>query len=603
MNNLISLWDDAIPADRIPAYPGFQLRKAKGGEQTWEIDAKVKIGVVARKRKARAGELLRDPDLKYIPDWDANLEHRIRVRQMAEGNPEFQELQRILCKSSILYYCNTFCWTFDPRLNPSPHIPFVTFPSQDDLLTWMLWILAIKDDGLVEKSRDMGATWLLAVKDSYLCNFFPGVVGYKSSLREEDVDNKTEDSLLGKFRYIQRNLPPWLQNGWNEGGDGDVLMKCTIPRTRSILRGQKTESTGGRQGRAMYVDADEFAHITDGAAALEAFSSLASSRFFVSTPKGKGNEFARMAEDPRVKKKTMHWTLHPLKNQEWAQKERAKPMYTEEIWAQEQEIQYEKSTIGRIFPQFLSVGGEQVPWIHVHSQAEGPQFRFDPHFDVLVAADFGFGDPTSLLFAQIRPVPREFEAHAKEMIFFFDEEEDRRIGVWETRFLLNERSRTKGYRYRDFVGDMRTLHQTDSEGKTWHMRLRSIMDGPKYSSRFSREILPEEIGPPIFFNGKYNSEWGPIETMRTAMQTPGLFCVSKEGCPNFIRALQTWSFPIDPKTRLPRTDAKPEHSRWSHACKAGIYLMDWRYAPESSRFHGNRQAQWNFKTPGGLRAM
>jgi len=183
VQNIMTLWDGAVP---VPPYPTYTLKR----------DAN--------------GELLRDADLKFIPNWHENLKFRQMVKQNAEGNAQYQQMQMMFCKSSILYFCNVFCWTYDPRLD-NPHIPFVTFPFQDDVLTWALWLIKAHETGLAEKSRDMGFTWMMEVVAAYLTQFYPGMVDYQMSLREDDVDNRTEDSLLGKYRYLVNNLPDWMR--------------------------------------------------------------------------------------------------------------------------------------------------------------------------------------------------------------------------------------------------------------------------------------------------------------------------------------------------------------------------------------------------------
>ena len=64
-------------------------------------------------------------------------------------------------------------------------------------------------------------------------------------------------------------------------------------------------------------------------------------------------------------------------------------------------------------------------------------------------------------------------------------------------------------------------------------------------------------------------------TFRTLLNIPGAIAVSKHGCPNFIKAMQNWAFPIDKSTRMPLVDTDPNHDRWSHACKSALYLLDW----------------------------
>ena len=579
--NLLTLWPDALPAEAIPEYPSYDFLTApEAGTEvekwpdTWEIDESIDIGVVVRQRPARPGEILRNSDLRFELDWSENIVWRTYILERSAKDPEFRALQWMLCKSSILYYFNTFCWTFDPRRvldGLSPQIPFVTYPFQDDLLTWSVWIMHIRDEGLIEKSREMGATWCYMALASWLCNFYPGTVIYPSSLREEDVDNRTEDSLFGKFRFLQRNLPEWLRNGWvEERSMCDSKMLLKLPDTGSVLRGQKTESTSGRQGRAACCIPDEFAHISDASAVLDAFALLSPTIFYISTPKGMSNEFARMAHDPAVKKKTLHWSQHPQKNKEWHRKEAAKPKNTVERMAQENEIQYETSTSGRVFSKFRSFPDPENPNIWTHIQ-DGTLVEFDPVYNVTTSMDFGISDPTSLLYVQVKPAPVEYHYWTKKTLVFFAEREEVDLTALEWRHIINDTS----YRYDKHIGDMRTGKQRDSMGRTWIKYLAAAIKVPEYSEKLGVSITSDE--KPVVVTGRYNSEMEPIHRFREILSTPGAVAFSRHGVPHFIQAMQNWAFPIDKNTRTPIPGSSPEHSQWSHACKAGCYLIDYLF--------------------------
>ena len=591
--NLLTLWPDALPPEAVPEYPTYELRTAVGGEITWEIDTSNKIGVLTRSRQAEPGELLRDADLRYELDWSENLLWRSRVMAQAEREPAFRELQWLFCKSSVLYYINTFCWTYDPRRVLSgldPSVPFVTFPFQDDLLTWAVWLLHNRESGVIEKSREMGATWCFMSLASWLGNFYPGSVIYPSSLREEDVDNRTEDSLFGKYRFLQRNLPEWLRSGWVEGAQQyDRQMLIELPDTGSVLHGQKTASTAGVGGRATCLIPDEFARVEDAKAVLAAFASLSQTAFFISTPQGMGNEFARMAHDPRAKKKTLHWTLHPQKNREWYGKECAKVQNTPEIIAQEHEIQYETSTLGRVFPQFRSFPDRENPRLWVHIQ-EGPLVEFDPHYNVVTGMDFGMADPTSVVYAQLKPAPVEYHPWTRETMVFFDETEAANLTVFEWRYLLNH----KGYRYDLHIGDMRTGQQRDARGRSWMKWLAGPMELPEYSEALGTSIEISE--KPIVVKGKYNSEIEPVQRVRELLRTPGAIAFSRHGVPGLIIGMQNWAVTVDRETRKPIYNAKPEHDQWSHRCKALCYLIDYMYGQVVFKKRVESDPDWKFRT-------
>lgn len=588
---LASLWDQALPPEAIPAYPKIELLHAHGGETTWEWDV---LHKVSRPRPAEPGELVRDADLKYIPDPTENLLYRIKVNERARRDAAYAGLQREICKSSITYFVNVFGWTFDPRRVQSgldPDLPFVTFPFQDEYLEWRLWTLKHQMTGVTEKSRDVGVSWLNMSANCYLINFFPGSVAYLTALREEDVCNKGVDSLFGKVRFFQARLPAWLRNGWEQGSRDDIHMYLSIPDMNSAVRGQKVDSTSGRSGRATVVDADEFAHVQGGAEAQTAFMSIAPSVFYTSTPKGMDNAFARIAHEPGVNKKTLHWRRHPLKNDEWAAKERLKG-YTDETWAQEQEIQYEKSTTARVFPQFVSFDEPQVPWCHIQT---GSYFQYDPAYDVYTGQDYGMGDPTAIVFMQIKPCVPEFSVNIRDcpfpgmMFLFFDMlEEPGGFGAWEVRHALWGR----GYRYRQHVGDMRTGHQRDSAGSTWIKNLRKVAVAPMWSEFYRRSI---DVGLPILVDGNRAPLNDVLTCVETALQTPGRLAINPEKCGPLVQGFQNWSYPtqLAPDGReVAIPGSEPKHIPYSHRMMASAYLLH-LLAGRASVSASDSQADWS----------
>ncbi len=581
--NLPTLWQDAIPLAEVPAYPTYIRKIAQGGEETFGWDAERLHHYLC---EAEPGELLRDKDLRYIANFDENLAFRTLVRMRGDRDAVFQKVEKMLCKSSLLYFVNTYCWTYDPRINDvDKTIPFVTYPFQDDVLTWFVWLLKMGQEGLVEKSREMGLSWLLIALTSWLVNFYPGTTVYMSSMREADVDDRTMSSMFGKLRHIQKNLPEWMRGGWIEEGRGDKMLNMTIPEANSNVAGQKTESTSGRQGRATLIIPDEFAHISDAASALEDMASIAPCRIYNSTPKGMDNEFARMAHDPATVKKTIHWSLHPLKTLEWYAKEKAKPSNNDETMAQEHEIQYEKSTTGRVYPQFISSPAPEVPWCHIQ---EGSYFEYDPAYTVDTAQDYGMSDPTSILFIQIKPAPVEFHDRTKFMVLFFDEIERGDLTVLEWRWLLQE----KNYVYGEHIGDMRTGNQRDSAGNTWITNFSAEQKEAIWSKALGVNIYGVE---PVFIRGQYNDEFRPINTVRELLNTPGAMAFSRHGVPNSIRSMQNWGFPVDKQTRKVIPGSKPLHTPPSHSCKAMCYYLDFKFG-KTKPMSRNAEMPWHFKT-------
>ena len=556
--NLLTLWDKPVPTPPYPTY-GYIV----------DVD----------------GVRIRDKDMRFVPDLSENLKFRAMTRNRYDYDLKLREVQKFFCKSNILYFANVFCWTYDPRLEDSPTggtVPFVTYPFQDDLITWLLWLLNEHHEGIVEKSRDMGLTWCLEIVFAYMSLFFEGKTGYQMSLREDDVDSRTEDSLLGKLRFLLRNLPEWMRAGWKEKeNDIDNKMMIKFPNTRSIVRGQLSMGTSGRSGRATWNFNDEFAFVEDADKILKALSSLAPTNIYGSTPNGMGNAFYHMAHKKGARKKTLHWRLHPMKNQDWARKEREKAQYSDESWAQEHEISYEQSTEGRVFPEFISFTNSETDWCHVQ---DGGYFEYDPGLDVDVWMDFGIADPTAVLFVQRKQGPLHFE-HIAGMdggmiqnhvqVVFDSFQSPNRDYRWWGAFL-----RDRGYRYAEFVGDYRTGNARGPTGETWVGLLGSLG---------------------FHIKGRYNTEQAPIHQTKVQLRIPGRIAFNRIGAAEPIKAMQNWAYPTEKdeagNTRI-KPGSRPIHT-WSHYCKALAYGIDWNYGRQYKRTERIRMDDdWDFNVLG-----
>lgn len=565
---MIHLVDNPV---KTPPYPSFEYKRAFGGEANYCLKEEKGL-FVSEKYIAEPGEILREPDLRFRSDISQNLKYRIKVAASCKGNPHAQKMQKEFCRSDLLYFINTWVYTFDPRLKGRRTVPFITYPMQDSTLEWTVGLIKSDSVGLVEKSRDMGASWMFVGLAVWLALFHTDMVPLFMSMRENDVDDRSPGSLLGKVRIVLRNLPEWMRGGWTEKGSCDNVMTITIPDTQSIIKGILSKGTAGRSDRASIVFADEFAFVEQSRLVLDALSELSNCKLFLSTANGMGNEFGRMAHDPSVNKISLHWqrSPHPMKNVEWAKKKKAGPDMTDETWAKEQDINYHGSTSGRVYPEFISVEDSLIPWCHV--KRNDPVYGYDPAYKVYTGMDFGMGDPTSILWAQIKPAPPEFHMFTQEMIVFFDELEDTSVGVWEARYILNHR----GYQYADHVGDMRTGSQRDSTGNTWISNFKAVKERPVWSQYFKENI---HLGHPVIVNGKFNSEFAPIQTMRTLLKTPGAVAINGDKCPGMVMAMENWSYPtqLNPVTgkMIAVPDSKPKHDQFSHSMKAAVYLIDW----------------------------
>ncbi len=251
---------------------------------------------------------------RYPKDFAANLKFRTDLIQKANESPEYRKVIKDLCRLDRLFFFNVLAWTYNPRKKMS-HLPFITYLFQDEAIIWDAECARDQIDNLVEKSRDMGATWMFVVNDFYDWLFCPEKIEIKWGSRKESyVDEKGNmDSIFEKFRYLYRNLPSWLMpEGWNDK-EHDNYMRLINPETKSSITGESTNANFARGGRKYRIRFDEFAFWETDVSSWSASADSTNCRTALSTPNGSSNKFALLAKS-NIKKISLHWTRHPEKN-------------------------------------------------------------------------------------------------------------------------------------------------------------------------------------------------------------------------------------------------------------------------------------------------
>src|SRR5579859_6489690 len=108
-------------------------------------------------------------------------------------------------------FIEDWCETFDPRNAGSGRpttMPFILFPKQREFVEFLYLCYHREADGLIEKSRDMGATWLCVAFSVWLFLFVPGAnVGW-GSRHGAQVDKLGDmSSIFEKIRFLLRTVP------------------------------------------------------------------------------------------------------------------------------------------------------------------------------------------------------------------------------------------------------------------------------------------------------------------------------------------------------------------------------------------------------------
>lgn len=262
--------------------------------------------------------------------------------------------------------------TYDPRnagTGKLAYLPFCLFPKQRELCLFILACLQNENSGLVEKCRDMGATWLCAALSVWLWLFVPGMsIGWGS--RKEDLVDElgVADSIFEKMRILIRNLPPeFLPNEFSVK-DHMPFARIINPETDAIITGEVGDNIG-RGGRKRIYFKDESAHYTHPELIEAALSENTRVQIDISSVNGIGNVFERRRANgiewqvgmKMIPHKTyilvMDWRDHPEKTISWYTGRRQK--FVDDgllhIFRQEIDRDYGASVVGVIIkPEWVN---------------------------------------------------------------------------------------------------------------------------------------------------------------------------------------------------------------------------------------------------------
>jgi phage terminase large subunit len=217
--------------------------------------------------------------------------------------------------------------TIDPRLATSDamvRMPFILFPRQRELMEFLHLCLKSEASCLIEKSRDMGATWVGCAFSIWLWLFHEGASVGWGSRKAPLVDRLGDlDSIFEKMRRILDTLPKIFMPRYESN-----YMKIVNLTNGASITGETGDDIG-RGGRKLIYFKDESAHYEHPESIEAALSENTRVQVDISSVAGLGNVFHRRREagidwypgqrvDPRrTNVFVLDWRDHPGKNQEW----------------------------------------------------------------------------------------------------------------------------------------------------------------------------------------------------------------------------------------------------------------------------------------------
>ena len=253
---------------------------------------------------------------KDVPkDHYDNLMWRKGVLKWCEADEEMREEVYMACSRDILFYINTFGWTYNPRPDPVTGklqglLPFNTYPFQDDALLGMQESFGVQDM-VIEKSRDMGATWINLWLIDHAWRFIPDLTILIASRKEQYVYLKgAEEALFTKLEVIRKWQPSWLVPNLH-----DPKLRLINLDNRSIILGESTTGNLGRGGRKTVIFVDELGswEVKDGFEIQRATRDATACRIYNSTHNGVNNAFYKATKNENFKKFRFFWPDHPEK--------------------------------------------------------------------------------------------------------------------------------------------------------------------------------------------------------------------------------------------------------------------------------------------------
>lgn len=251
--------------------------------------------------------------------------------------------------------------TYDPRKPINKWMPFIFFKKQEEYINFLTACINDQENALIEKSRDMGLTWLSCAWSVWCLLFVKeSAIGW-GSRKENLIDQLGDpDSIFEKMRLLLKKIPDiFLPVGFNHQKHCNY-MRINNPETGSVITGEAGNNIG-RGGRKSVYFKDESAHYEQPELIQAALDDNTRVQIDISSVNGLGNVFHRRREAgvdwPNVEPgKTrvfvVDYSDHPEKTPEWFARRRATVEAEGRLhtFAQEVERNYSAAVSNTVIP-------------------------------------------------------------------------------------------------------------------------------------------------------------------------------------------------------------------------------------------------------------
>ena len=304
----------------------------------------------------------------YRPNYATEFKRRAELLRTLRSDAKIRASVMTHYKHNPVDFILDWVTTYDPRNSPRgmpTTMPFCMFERQIDYVQFMHECVQDGEGGLVEKCRDMGASYVALGYAVWAWLFCEGMAIGVGSRKEMLVDRIGDpDSLLEKVRMMIELLPRDLF--WPAGFKPKEHMpnlKIINPANGAIIAGEAGDNIG-RGGRKTLYLCDESAHYDRPDKIQAALGDNTDVTMDISSVNGPGNVFHRrrlagVVWEPgkriargKTRVLVMDWRDHPGKDQEWYDRRRKKAEEEGLLhkFAQEVDRDYNSAVEGVLIP-------------------------------------------------------------------------------------------------------------------------------------------------------------------------------------------------------------------------------------------------------------
>jgi hypothetical protein len=479
-----------------------------------------------------------------------------------------------LCKAHPAYWLTRWGTIFEPRAGKRGGgiKPFIPAAKQVDLIDWFLGCLADeetdKSDGILSKSRGVGASWVFVALAAWGWLFEDVWSVLFISWKEEFVDSKSPKSLFWKLDRLMRGLPGWmLPPGY------DPLVKpssyrqdrsLTHPQNENAITGETTTTRAARGDRMLWLMFDEMAFAEKAAPIWSGATESTDHKFGVSTESfevsrvhydlGIGNH-----EDERPALFEFDWWDLPTNDDAWVERQRSR--HKGDPGAYERELRRDPHA-------------GTTTWVYPTAWEKQPDAEvvYNPLVGNLYGGmDPGRQDAFAILWAQHDPVGNWWNVldayqNNKKVADFYAS-------------VVNGEMESGEWQYDDEA--LRLIDWTETLGpvKWWGDVFGDVKDAATNDTVYTRLAAKG-----IYVNRRRNTNTKEeTPTMKAARTYRGRHEAVKDYLPRLrfadtpgarlmLKALQEHRYPRDETTRQNEPE-KPEHDWTSHLVSALEYLF------------------------------